>query len=114
MFQEQILEESNRFIAEQQAVNEKESITSHEDEPMDVATYIQRLQGSNILDNVYAKSVILEGELFSAEMQAAAGKNNSKKLQSAFNNFQNILKKTCQQQKVSARPKRQAILTCMF
>ena len=92
MFQEQILEESNRFIAEQQAVNEKESITSHEDEPMDVATYIQRLQGSNILDNVYAKSVILEGELFSAEMQAAAGKNNSKKLQSAFNNFQNILK----------------------
>ena len=49
-------------------------------------------------------SVILEGELSSAEIQAAFG-NNYGKLQPAFNNFQNILKKTYQQQKVSAKPK---------
>ena len=53
---------------------------------------VQRLQASNILHNVYAKSVILEEHLFAAEMQAAVG-NNYEKLQSAFNNFRNILKK---------------------
>ena len=63
-----------------------------------------------ILDNVFATSVILEGELFSVEMQAVVGKNYEK-LQSAFNNFQNILKNTCQQQKVSAKPKLQDTLT---
>ena len=40
---------------------------------MDVDDSIQRVQASNMLDNVYAKSVILEGELSSAEMQAAVG-----------------------------------------
>ena len=35
---------------------------------MVVDTTSQRLQASNILDNVYAKSVILEGELSLAEM----------------------------------------------
>ena len=59
---------------------------------MDIDTTSQRLQTSNIFDNVYATSVILEGELFSAEKQATVG-NNGGKLQSIFNNFQNILKK---------------------
>ena len=57
---------------------------------MDVDITIQRLQSSNILDNFYAKSVILEGELSSAEIQAAVG-NNYGKVQFAFNNFQTIL-----------------------
>ena len=59
---------------------------------MDVDTIIQSLQASNILDNFYAKSVIQEGELSSAEMQAAV-RNKYGKLQFAFNNFQIILKK---------------------
>ena len=57
---------------------------------MDVDTPIQRLQASNILDIFYAKSVILEGELSSAEVQAAVG-NNYGKLQFGFNNFRIIL-----------------------
>ena len=56
---------------------------------MDVDTVSQRLQASNILENVYATSVILEGELSSVEMQAAVS-NSYGKLQSGFNNFQNI------------------------
>ena len=74
------------------------------------------LQPSTILDNVYVKSVVLEGELPLAEMQAAIG-NNYGKLQSAFNNFQNILKKTCQQQqqqKVSAKTKQLTTITDML
>ena len=59
---------------------------------MDVDTTCQRLQANNILNNVYAKYVILERELSSVELQAALG-NNYGKLQFAFNNFQNILKK---------------------
>ena len=79
---------------------------------MDVDTTSQKLQASNILNNVYAKCVMLEGKLSSAEMQAAVS-NNYGKLQFAFINFQNILKKTCQQQKVSAKPKQQVTLTDM-
>ena len=56
---------------------------------MYVDTTSQRLHASNILNNVWAKSVILEGELFSAEIQDAVG-NNYGKLQFAFNNFQII------------------------
>ena len=74
---------------------------------MDVNITSQRLQASNILDNVYTMSVILEGQMSSAEVQTAVGKNDGK-LQFAFNNFQNILKQTCHQQKVSNRPKQQA------
>ena len=113
VFQEEILEEANRFFEEQQTVNEDENITSDEDEPVAVGITSQRLQASNILDDFYAKSVIMGGELSSAEMQAAVG-NNYGKLQSAFDNFQKMLKKICQQQKESARPKRQATLTDMF
>ena len=51
----------------------------------------------------------MEGDLSSAEMRSAVG-NNYGKLESAFNNFQNNLKKKLQQ-KVSARP---ATLTNMF
>ena len=65
---------------------------------MNVDTTSQRLQASNMFDNVYAKSVILEGELSSAEMQVYVG-NNYGKLQFLFNNFPNI---------------RQATLTDMF
>ena len=54
-----------------------------------------RLQASNILDNAYAMFVILEEELSLTEIQAAVG-NNCGTLQSGFNNFQYILKKTCQ------------------
>ena len=56
---------------------------------MDVDSTSQRLQASNILDNVYEKSVILGGELSSAEMQASVG-NNYGKPQFEFNNFRNI------------------------
>ena len=65
---------------------------------MDVDTTSQRLQASNILNNVYAKSVILEKELYLAKMQAAVS-NNYRKLQFAFNKFRNILKK------LAAKPK---------
>ena len=83
-------------------------ITSDEDEPIDVENTIQRLQASKTLDNV--KSVILKWELSSAEMQVAVS-NNYGKLLSAFDNFQ---KSWNQQQKVSAKPKQQAILTDMI
>ena len=53
---------------------------------MDVDTTSPRLQTSYILDEFYAKSVILEIELFSAEIQVAVGNNNGK-LQFAFDNF---------------------------
>ena len=59
---------------------------------MDVDTTNQRLQASDILDNVYAKSVILKGELSSVEMQAAVG-NKYGKLHFVFNRFRHILKK---------------------
>ena len=69
---------------------------------MHVDTTSERLRASNIYGNIYAKSVILEGELSSAEMQADVG-NNYGKLQFAFKNFQKIMKKkTFQQQKVLA------------
>ena len=60
-----------------------------------------------MLDNIYATSVIQEGECFTIEMQATVG-NNYETLQTTFNNFRNIMKKNYNQQKVSARPKRQA------
>ena len=91
MFQEEILEETNHFFEKQQVVNENENMTSDEDEPMDVDTIIETLQASKTLDNVYAKSLILDGELSSAEMQAAVF-NNYGKIQSAFINFRNIKK----------------------
>ena len=53
---------------------------------MDIDTTTQRLKTSNILDNIYAKSVILEGELSSAEIQAVVF-NKYGKIQSAFVNF---------------------------
>ena len=58
---------------------------------MYVDTIIQILQASNILDKVYAKSVILEGKLSSAYMQAAVG-NNYENIKSAYVNFRNFLK----------------------
>ena len=58
---------------------------------MDVDTTGQRLQASKFIDNFYAKSVILEGELSSAEIQADVG-NNYGKLQFGFDNFR-IIKK---------------------
>ena len=39
---------------------------------------------------------------------------NYEKLQLDCDNFQNVLKTTYQQQKVSARPKKQATITNMF
>ena len=72
--------------------NEDENITSDEAESMDVDTACQTLQASNILVNVYATFVILEGKLHSAKIQAAVV-NNHGKLQSALNKFQNTLKK---------------------
>ena len=50
----------------------------------------QRLQASNILDNVYVKSVIQEEELSWARMQMLVG-NNYAEIQPAFNNFLNNL-----------------------
>ena len=79
MSQEEILEEPNLVFDQQQAVNQDENITSDEDEPMHAVTTSQRLY-------ILAKSVILKGELSSAEMQATVG-NNYGKLQFAFNNL---------------------------
>ena len=98
--QEDIIEETNQFSEKEGVVNEDENTTPYKDDPMNVDTTSQKLQSSNILDNVYATSVILEKELSSAEMQTVVG-NNYGKLQSAFNNFQNILKKTWLHQKAS-------------
>ena len=55
---------------------------------MDVDTTSHRLQGSNILDNVYANSVILKGELSSTEIPAVVGNNEGKLITS--NNFQKV------------------------
>ena len=63
------------------------------------------LQATNISDNIYTKSVILEGELWSAETQVAPGSNYGK-LQTAFLNFQNTYKRTSEQQTVSGKPRR--------
>ena len=98
MFQKEILNEATLFFKEKQAVSQDENILSNENELMDIDTTSQTLQPSNIIDNVYAKSAILEVELSSSEMQAAVGKNYGK-LQFAFNSFRINLKKTCQQQK---------------
>ena len=49
-----VVEEAKPFFFKQQALNEDENIKSDKDEPMDVDTTSQRLQASNILDNVYA------------------------------------------------------------
>ena len=51
---------------------------SDEDVTMDVDTTSQRLQASNNLDNFCTISVIMEGELSLAEMQAAVSNNNGK------------------------------------
>ena len=59
---------------------------------MVVCTISQTLEASKTLYNVYAKSFILEEKLFSAEMKAALS-NKYGKIQSAFVNFRNILKK---------------------
>ena len=81
-----IYQKQQTFFEEQRAVNEDENITSDADEPMGVDTISQSLKACNILNNVYAKSVIVDGELSSAEIQAVVG-NNYGNLQSAFNNF---------------------------
>ena len=70
---------------------------------MYVDTTSEMLQTSNILENVYAISIILEGELYLAEMQAAVGKNYGK-LQFSLNNFQNIMKKNLQTKKSIWKP----------
>ena len=79
---------------------------------MDADATSQNSQASNLVD-VYTTSLILEGELPSAEMQAAVG-NNYWKLQYAFNNFMNMLNKTWQKQKMSTKPKRKATLEDML
>ena len=66
---------------------------------MDVDIICQKLHDSNIVDNVYVTSVILEGELSSADVG-----NNYGKLQFAFNNFQNILKKLTNNKKCLLDP----------
>ena len=71
------------FFEEQRLVNEDENITSDEDEPMDVDNISQTLQAGKTLDNFYAKSVILEGDFSSAEMQAAVS-NKYGKIKSTF------------------------------
>ena len=70
---------------------EQKTVNEDQDEPVDFGIASQMLQTSNILYNIYAKYAILGGELSSVEMQAAVG-NNYGKLQSALNNFRNILK----------------------
>ena len=80
-------------------MNEDENISSDVDELMDVDNTSKRIHANYILNNVYAKTVILEGELSSVEIEATVVKNHGRQ-QSYFNNFRNI-KKTCQQQKLT-------------
>ena len=68
-FKERYQKKQTVFIQEQKVANEDENIILDVDEPMDGDTTSQSLQASNILDNVYATSVILEGELVSADKQ---------------------------------------------
>ena len=49
-----------------------------EDEPVAVGITSKRSQTSNILDDFYAKSVILGRELSSAEIQAVVGNDYGK------------------------------------
>ena len=98
VFQQEVLDEANRFFEEDQlSVQPDEIYLSEEDEPA-IVTSIQTSQATSILDDFYTKSVIFGGELCSAEMQAAAG-NNFGKLKSAFENFQQILKKHARSKK---------------
>ena len=77
---------------------------------MDVCINSLGLQASSTFDNIYTKSVILKGELFSAETQVGAY-NNYGKLRSASKKF----KIFCEQLKeVSAKPKRKATFRDMF
>ena len=71
---------------------------------MDVDTISQTLQATKTVDNVYPKSFILEGELSSAQMQAFVDSNYGK-IESAFVNFRNILKKKLAKKKASTKPK---------
>ena len=52
-------QKNKTFFRQQQAVNKDKNIESDENEPMDVDTSSQQVQGSHILNNVPAKSVIL-------------------------------------------------------
>ena len=75
--QKEILEIENFFSEEQQIVDGDENITT--DEPMDVDTISQTSQeASTILDNVYTKFVILDGQLSSTDIQAAVYNNYGK------------------------------------
>ena len=58
---------------------------------MDIDTTNQRLQASNILDKVYAITVIMEGQMSSTEMQAAVG-NNYGQLLITFKNILKVIK----------------------
>ena len=51
---------------EQQPVIEDDSITTHEEEPIDVGSNSQSSQAIKIVDKVWIKPVILEKELCSA------------------------------------------------
>ena len=79
------------------------NIPSYENESIDVDSTSERLHASNILDNVYEKSVILEGKLSSAEMQAHTG-NIYGNLQFAFQYFRNILDKLANYKKCLLNP----------
>ena len=72
----------------------EENITSDEDNQWTLITNFVVTKGYKLaifFNNVYVKSVILEGEMSSSEMQAPVS-NNYGKLQLAFNSFRNILK----------------------
>ena len=67
---------------------------------MDVDTSSQRLQVSNIVDNVYAKYVILKGKLSSTEIQLVITDKYGK-IQVYF---RNILKKLVNNKKCLLNP----------
>ena len=97
----EILEETSRIFDEQQM----KMRTLHQIMSQWMLILLVKRYQYFIFDNVYTTYVILEKQLFSAEIQAAVG-NNYAEMQSAFNNFK--------QEKASARPKRQAILADMY
>ena len=76
---------------------------------MDVDTISQTLQGNKILESVYAKTVSLEGELSSAEMQAAVF-NNYGKIQSGFVNIEIFWKKLDNNKKCLLNPNDKLLL----
>ena len=90
MFEKQTLQETNPFFFRSTASSVRMNGQT------DVSSNFQILQTTNTFDNVYTKSVTVEGELYTAEMQVAASKNNNEEIELSPNNFQITLNIPCE------------------